>query len=82
MMCYVHCFTPIGDHVRRTTRTIPLMYFVISLLGINISFLMKGNLVVNNKLTCLREKIRISTSIKEVPTILAPNSFASTKKLN
>ena len=82
MMCYAHHLAPTGDHVMRTVKTITLMYFVIYLLGINKSYLMIGSLVVNNKNTCLREKVKRSTRIEDVPMVLALERNVSTRKLN
>ena len=63
MMGFSYRFVPIGGLVRRMVRIIPLMYFVIYLLEINKSYLMKKILVVNNKIICLREKEIRSTRI-------------------
>ena len=82
MMCHAHRFASIGDHVRKMVRIIPSMSFVIYWLGINKSYLMKGSLVINIKITCLRERVRISTMIEDMSTFLAPDRNISTTKLN
>ena len=43
---------------------------------------MKGILVVNNKLICLREKEIISTRIEGVPMVLSPDRNVLNRKLN
>ena len=82
MMCLTHRFTPIGDLVRRTVRTIPLMYFVIYWLDIKRSCLMKGRLVIRNKLILLMEKESRITRIEDMLTILVLDTNVPTRKLS
>lgn len=82
MMCSNRNFVPIGDHIRKMVRTIPLTSFVIYCLGININLLMKRSFEIKIKLTCSREMVRISTRIEDVSIVLVPDKNVSTKKLN
>lgn len=82
MMCSSPHFAPIGGHVRKMVKTIPLMYFVVYWLRINKSLFMRGSLVVTITLTCSRERARIITRKEDVHMLLEIDKNVSTRKIN
>lgn len=82
MMCFVPHSTPIGDHVRKMVRIIPLMYSMTYWSRINKNFLMNGSLVIRIKLTCSRARESITIRRGDVPTFLAANRNVHIRKLD
>lgn len=81
MMCFSPHLAPIGGHLRKMVRTIPFMYFVIYLLMIKKSFLMKIILVVRMRFNCSREREIIITRKYDIQILLEVNKNVSTRKI-